>query len=876
MPSLEWYIHIFVSSRMSPEDMKKQLLEGGLDSEEVERAYREFRRRTAGKRYLTPPPMLVDEQAAADSWYMGADEIANARFWPALKTYLEWDKGWPSEAVASLHHASDKIVSWLASPAAAAIKTRGLVVGYVQSGKTANFTAVISKAADAGYRFFIILSGTKNSLRRQTQQRLNREIIDLNPENWYSITTAERDFLANSNIGNATYFLANNPDQKVMCVVKKNATILKRLTSWLKSASPEVLRSCPFLVIDDEADEASVNTAPGQAYSDPEDADRSKINKRLVELLGLLPKAAYVGYTATPFANVLIDPSFEGDLYPRDFIVSLPKPEGHFGTEEIFGRERLLEDETDDIFAGLDVVRIVPEDEVKYLRPASRTSTDFEFAVTPSLERAIQYFWMATAARCYRGQGAEHSTMLVHTSERIAVHNSTQRTLESFRRRFLARLSGNESETTALLQAQWNSEMSRTAALEGANQTQPVSFRSLLPYLYSIVDKTIVVADNSQSPQRLSYDESGRIQIAVGGNTLARGLTLEGLVVSYFVRTASAYDTLLQMGRWFGYRPGYGDLPRIWMTQELKDYFYDLATIEAEVRSDIEQYALTGLTPRNFGVRIRQHPELNITAALKMQHAAAAEVSFGSRKHQTVLFYHKDKSWLDTNIEATAELLARLKQDVGHPQSVNGHEVFYDVQVSHILQYFEHYQFHEGSNPLNARLLRGYIRDQNSYGALRTWNVAVRGLRAKAASERAQITLGPLTVPLLERARRKEPTEHANIGVLMSRGDIAIDLPVDEFAASSEPQLISKRRQLLPETGLLVIYPISKDSQPGRTSGSSGDRVPLDAAENLIGLGLVFPDAHPGSRSEQTYVTVDPTKLLGEDIDFVEEDLGDE
>jgi hypothetical protein len=751
------------------------------------------------------------------------------------------------------------------------------VVGYVQSGKTANFTAVISKAADAGYRFFVILSGTKNSLRRQTQQRLNREIIDLNPENWYSITTAEKDFLASSTISNATFFLANHHrDQKVMCIVKKNATILKRLTKWLKSASPESLRNCPFLVIDDEADEASVNTAPNQTYSDPEDGDRSKINKRLVELLKLLPKAAYIGYTATPFANVLIDPSSERDLYPRDFIVSLPKPAGHFGTEEIFGRERLLEDETDDIFAGLDVVRIVPEDEVKHLRPIPRTSPDFEFAVTPSLEHAMQYFWMATAARHSRGQGAEHSTMLVHTSERIAVHNSTQRILDDYRRRFLAGLADTKSEITALIQAQWSDEMSRVTGLGAINQAQSVSFDDLLPYLYSVVNKTIVVADNSQSVKRLNYDEAEQIQIAIGGNTLARGLTLEGLVVSFFVRTSSAYDTLLQMGRWFGYRPGYSDLPRIWMTQELKDYFYDLATIEAEIRKDIEQYALTGLTPKNFGIRIRQHPYLNITAALKMQHAVKAQVSFGSQKHQTVLFYHKDEAWLRKNIKATADFLTNLIEIVGDPQSTNGHQIFYNVPVIYILQFLEHYQFHEGSSPLNRHLLCGYIRDQNKSGVLRTWNVAVRGVRAKEASERKQIPFGPLIAPLLERARRAKPTEHANIGVLMSRSDTAIDLPVDKYAGLPEQQIIRQRNQLLPQTGLLIIYPISKNSQPGRTSRSSGDRVPLDAVENMIGIGLVFPDAHPESRSEKEYVTVDPKKLLGMDIDFVEEDLGDE
>jgi hypothetical protein len=868
-------LNLFVTSRLPFDEQRRELLEVGIDPQAVEKAYAEARNLARGRRWMYPPPMIGNAEADADSWYLGADSVTDAKFWPVLKRYLSEDKKWPDATVDSIHKASDRIVAWLQSPAAAQIKTRGLVVGYVQSGKTANFTAVISKAADAGYRFFIVLSGTKNALRSQTQRRLNTELIDLNRQFWYSPTTVERDFLVNSDIGNATFFLRERRDDRILCVVKKNATILKRLTNWLKSASPEVLRECPFLIIDDEADEASVNTARQTSSGDPEDADRTKINLRLVELLTLLPKAAYVGYTATPFANVLIDPRYENDLYPRDFIVSLPKSEGHFGTEDIFGRERLLQDDTDEEFQGLDVVRSIPVSEVGSLKPASRSNLNFEFDVTSSLQDAMYYFWMATAARQVRGQNDAHSTMLVHTSERIPAHRASCTKIDSYRRSLLRKLwSAQADENMDRFAELWEAELNRVSPQEGQAQLAPVSFEQIRPLLLSIIEGTVVIADNSQSMERLSYEGTGRIQIVVGGNTLARGLTLEGLIVSYFVRSAGAYDTLLQMGRWFGYRRGYSDLPRMWMTDELRGQFADMATVEAEIRQDIERYARERIKPSDFGVRIREHPNLSITAPMKMQNAVRAKVSFARAKHQTVLFEHKNADWLNGNLAATSKLVTRLVQDKGNAQFVKGHQVFFQVPVQYVLEYLSEYRFHTASSPVNAKLLSGYIKNQNQFGALRDWNVVVRGVKGAGKTERGRIRLGPLDVPLLERARRPVPSDYANIGALMSKGDIGLDLvDLESTSGLKEDGIIDMREERMSGLGLLVIYPISKDSQVGSSAKSSSqNRVPLGAAADVIGLGFVFPPAAPNSDSAQAYVTIDPMLLFGGDVEEVELD----
>jgi len=860
MPFSNTLVSFFLTSRLTPEDVVKQLREAKFSEKLIQDAYNEFKKYSGSRKYLTPPPMLVNLDKKNDVWYPGADNMPDSKFWPSLRDYLLLKKKWPNEAVQSIHDASDKIVSWLESPWASKINTRGLVVGYVQSGKTANFTAVIAKAADAGYRFFIILSGTKKSLRQQTQQRLEKELVFLNDEVWFTPTTYT-DFQP---IGNVNYFLSDKKHDKVLCVVKKNSTVLKKLINWLKSASPDVLRQCPFLIIDDEADEASVNTAKGQANKNPEDTDRTAINKHLVNLLSLLPKAAYIGYTATPFANVFIDPRSENDLYPRDFIVALPKPIGHFGTEEIFGRSRLVDDETDEEFIGLDMIREISEDEVALLKPKGNDH-NFIPEVTPSLSKALMYFWMACAARRSRGQKQAFSTMLIHTSQLIAVHNSTRSQIEFYRNKILNILTGPDSQNIITeFRIQWEEELSRVNS--SAFDEQQVDFAMIEHYLCKVVEESLIVVDNSKSEYRLTYAGEPTIQIAIGGNTLSRGLTLEGLIVSFFVRSAGTYDTLLQMGRWFGYRPGYADLPRIWMTEELRGQFFDIATIEAEMRRDISDYELKSITPKEYGLKIRTHPDLNITAPLKMQHVVDAQVSYEDERLQTVLFEHKNFNWLHNNLEATSNLVSNLISLGFKPIKQSGHYIFRDVPVHLVFNFLEKYNFHPNNRTLQAKYLKGYIEDQNKYGLLKKWNIVIRGVVGTGKKPRGELDLGSLKVPLLERARRISINDHAHIGVLMSKNDMGLDLPIlnTELQKLTEEEIKSKRQQLLGGVGLLVIYPISKDSSTGK--GAKG-KIDLGAVETVIGLGIVFPPASEKSRGTQNYVWVNPDFLAPEELE---------
>jgi hypothetical protein len=737
------------------------------------------------------------------------------------------------------------------------VSARGLVVGYVQSGKTAHFTALISKAADVGYRLFIVLSGITDALRNQTQERLDREVVELNLEQWFKLTSHGEDFRQHSN---ANAMLASY-GRRVIAVVKKNAMRLRRLRNWLRTARQEVLRSCPILLIDDEADQASVNSA-----RDPE--RRTAINELLVELLGMAPKIAYVGYTATPFANVLIDPSSPDDLYPRDFIMHLPQPADYFGPEQLFGRDPINWDTADRGADGLDMIRTVPEDEAAQLRPAA--GREFRPSITPALLAALRYFWMATAARHARGQQNDHSTMLIHTSQRIEVHERLAAPLEDCRRSIAAEISTGSPALLGALRRQWDEELSRVPPESVGRALVP--FETLHPHLLDVVQRTTVQIENSRSQERIDYRVPGRIYVVVGGNVLSRGLTLEGLTVSFFLRTASAYDTLLQTGRWFGFRRGYEDLPRVWMTDELKGYFYDLATVEKEIRYDIDRYRGGTFTPKDFGVRIKTHPQLAITSSLKMQHAVRAALTYAGTSEQTIVFAYQDEIWLRGNYQAAQDLVRGLRRDGLQPTRIADRPSIFlrGASASRILEFLEKYRIHELLLDMQADLIRDYIRLENSKGRLHNWNVGVVTLNEPL---HGLVDLGfEEPVPLIRRSRfnRPRPPGAADIKALMSALDdgLDLDLPSATLAKMSREELRAKRDEMLQDTGLFLLYPIYRNSQP--RPGKESMRLPLGAAFDVMGLAMVFPGGREAAKVE--YMTADLSRVPKEEPEFEDEE----
>ncbi|MFE9171567.1 Z1 domain-containing protein [Streptomyces kebangsaanensis] len=822
-----------------PSEAVKRLDLLGVSQEIIDQIREHHEQQTIRIKELEEPHAVV--QGNRDTWYTGPH--AKDKCWPAIKDLLR-KADWPEDpAIRSLDDSSTRVVSLLNHPKEKTFSTRGLVVGYVQSGKTTNFTSVMAKAADRGYKLFIVLAGIHNGLRRQTQARLVQQLVEPNPSMWSQLTGLDKDFTPTENP--ASYFGKNNKTH-VLCVVKKNATVLRKLALWLQKAT-EYLQDCPALIIDDEADQATVAT--------------KTINPLILSIMGSLPRCAYVGYTASPFANLLIDPSAE-DLYPRDFVVNLPKPKDHFGTEVLFGRYALDGEDPEQVDDGHDMIRSVPEADVPYVRPETRADVEgFEPVITPTLRRAVEYFWLVTAARRVRGTGNPHNTMLIHTSVNTSVHNSFKRPLQEL----LEQSAQSLADATFLSRMRnlWEREIARVPAEEFGEKT--VSFDDLVPELPGVLHSCRIIMDNSSSEDRLDYENGPVVAIAVGGNTLSRGLTLEGLSVSYFVRAVSAYDTLLQMGRWFGFRNGYADLPRIWMTDELAEWFRHLATVETEMRRDIDIYMTEAETPLTFAVRLRTHPALRVTAAAKMRDAVTAASSYGGKRVQTH-YFHTNGDWLRHNIAAAHNLVSDALSNAVRVEdrSAEGRYVFRDVPHDAVIDFLGAYKFHEKSPENDAELISAYIQKRiTTAGSLRRWNVAIVG---NPTGEPYTFAPGVI-VGRNVRARlaiTNPAPDFADIKTLMSRRDAAVDLSGDA-ANLTEKGIMDRRRAELPDTGLLVLYPIDKTSEP---SAAKKLRAPLNADAHVIGVGLVFPEPRQGDSTVEKYISADLSGVRIEDEDL--------
>lgn len=789
-------------------------------------------------------------RSGGEAWYPGPP--ADAIYWNPLRD--EFRRNTPAHIVESVNEASNNVVAHTPDPNGAQIKGKGLVVGYVQSGKTTNFISVIAKMADEDYGLVIVLTGIHNGLRKQTQQRLSRQLHAPNPKAWHLLTDEETDFRAPT----SPPVTILKPNQVGLAVVKKNARVLDRLIKWLNTTSGRnTLANTRVLVIDDEADQATVAT--------------SAINPRIRKLLTLAPKHTYIGYTATPFANVFIDPNDYDDLYPRSFILNLPRPDGYFGPEAIFGND--LPEEDPDSSDGYDMVRIVPATDIPKLRPATRqAASTFVPQITLELRQSILWFWLATSARHARGDHAAHSTMLIHTAIPTAVHEKFREPIECLRTEIVHGLLTHDAEVEDEFRNLWESETKRVCSDDFGRQQN--TFDEVRSHLKHVVQQTQIIIDNFKSNDRLHYeDDKPTVAIAIGANTLSRGLTLEGLVVSFFVRSANTYDTLMQMGRWFGYRNGYEDLPRIWMTEELRRNFQHLVTVEREMRDDIEAYARLDLTPEEAAVRIRTHPSMRITA--KMGAASPAYVSFAGRRLYTRYFRTDDLSWLEGNFAAADELLSNIADT---PAEENGRAtIHFGISWQQIVSFLRKYSVHSASPDLDADLMMEYIADhadRDQAPTLQRWNVAV----VQGGGDRpdlAPVRLGGRDWHPVIRSRLNTPNDRADIKNVMNKGDRGLDLGLSTARLDklTEPELVSLRNtsKVHSNDGLLVIYPIDPTSEP-QTSRSKLVRKPLDAVAPVIGIGIVFPGVPDERGVKAQKMSVDLSDVIAEDLSIIEDD----
>lgn len=585
---------------------------------------------------------INDRSTPHKSWLPSRRADLDFFFWNRYKKYLEEIKHWNPRVTATLDKVSDEIVDLLGDPKSnEPFQRRGLVLGDVQSGKTANYTAISNKAADTGYRIIIVLAGMMENLRQQTQSRLDAEFSGRKSE-YYLDPKAEQE-IKNLPVGVGRYgvqkriaaFTSVSKDfdinvlksndlnlqsvsDPVVLVVKKNKRILSNLIKWLSKSRDDATGKImlPMLLVDDEADNASVNTKH-------EDDNPAAINACIRQLLHEFYQASYLGITATPFANIFINPETEDemigdDLFPRDFIYSLASPTNYIGADKIFGETP----------AFSDVLIPLRREEMDLFFPFTHKKTLEVDALPPSMYEAMAYFLLFNAVRDLRGDYTEHRSMMIHVSRFTDVQNriaeavnewlvQTKSDVQNY-----AALTGEEREkisTLCYLHKVWIKH--RLDEISGTNWDD-ICRNYLNRAIAPIAVRAVNQKTGATSLDYFNHKDDGLRVIAVGGNSLSRGLTLEGLAVSYFYRKSQMYDTLLQMGRWFGYRPNYDDLFRIWMAEEAIDWYGYITRAANELKDEIAKMKLANQTPREFGLKVRQDPNsLIATARNKMRSA---------------------------------------------------------------------------------------------------------------------------------------------------------------------------------------------------------------------------------------------------------------
>jgi hypothetical protein len=654
-------------------------------------------------------------------------------FWNRYRRFIGGAKRFSPNVVQSLDSITDQILDHLENPNKDGLwQRRGLVVGHVQSGKTANYTGLICKAADSGYRVIIVLAGLLNSLRSQTQERIEEGFVGRStrtserPQVGVGEIDQTRSPVCFTNyyndfkdaIANQIGLRINDLKEPAVFVVKKNKRSLNALLNWLQNNNLHRLRDLPMLLIDDEADHASINT-----HSDPNET--TAINQGIRELLEAFGRAAYVGYTATPFANIFINPNTKDemlgdDLFPRNFILSLDAPSNYIGPNQIFG---------DDADPGVikeidDVEQFIPSTHNKdYVPPEN---------LPDSLMQAVRSFVLIKTARAINGQNRAHNSMMVNITRFTAVHGWIRLRLERFLTDMRAAIVNNCGLPE--IEALKNSEIAALKELWETDFVQlGISWSDIQTSLHEAVSQIEIIEVNASSrASKLDYSSqnypNGHNVIAVGGLGLSRGLTLEGLTVSYFLRNSVMYDTLMQMGRWFGYRDGYDQYCRIFMTDAAVSWYSHIAGVMDELRDELRRMKAAGMTPKDFGLCVRNHPDaLIITAVNKMRSGqrVIVEVGLDGRLVETSVLLNDPKR-INMNFHLLEEIIEKMNKNSGEPRKkkLPPGWLWNDVSSEIIKDFVKNFAHHPASLLTDPDPLVKYIDSLHKRG-IPYWNVSI-------------------------------------------------------------------------------------------------------------------------------------------------------
>ncbi len=816
--------------------------------------------------------------------------------WQLYEAHLK-RQGWKEEDILPIEESSLKILKRLRKKTAGMPPVRGMVVGHVQSGKTASIAGLSAMAADHEWNLVIVLSGTLENLRLQTLRRLFKDLNHPGNLHWETINQPSEDSPHGQRAQDKHFRAGSTSRHLVVCL--KNPSRLSNLLDWITKDELS-LRQMRILIIDDEADQASINTAAGEQI-------RTTINQLIVRLTQVQALSVnYVGYTATPAANFLNEGPGDG-LYPQDFILSLQQSENHFGPPQIFGAPD----------RGIEPLGIVNPISRADLGGIEVLHDDPRAQVPVSLTDALYWFVCAAAAfRVY--QIAKPVSMLVHTSQRQNHHSHVAKAIRSV----LLAARGDQPSFILACRKTWDDMCSKLSREDFENRFSRYGwvdglrdypkFDALIPHIEDLLAEVSAIpldeagamayhrgihlcidncANNGISdenevrrlfypdPDAQDYPAYSTAFIVVGGSTLARGLTIENLVSTYFLRASILGDSLMQMGRWFGYRKGYELLPRIWMPQQTKEKFEFLTLAEEDLRDDLKRFMDGGADPCEYGPRVRSHPRaswIRPTARNRMVQAQGAEYDFSGVNRQTTIFHAGEGNGAihQRNKQIVTEFLESLEATLTtalHRSAL----VWHSVPFESIARLLSSLVFHQNSQFFSdiADFLEWYRKQGRATGYL-DWNVVVAG----TASQDKVWDICGKSVGLVSRSRVKESShdDAVSIGVLRDPLDLLADI-VDDYCVPLRPSndTISKLRVQagLENTPQLLLYLIDKDSQPSeaqlRKPEADRSRASLGVEEDIIGVSVWLPGAVNVRTSYATHLTVRIPRVLAVDDDDI-------
>lgn len=831
--------------------------------------------------------------------------------WQLYKRHLKESKHFSDDAIQKIEDASLGILKRLSINTVDMGPVKGLVIGNVQSGKTANMAGLMAMAADWGWNLFIVLSGTIENLRKQTQNRLHSDLNHPGNRVWIQFDHLSKK---KSPIGQRLCDLQLQKDSpmRYMTVCLKIKSRLEDLIEWIE-ADQQNIKNLKVLVIDDEADQAGVNT--GDVYSE---SDRKTINRLILNLVHCRDKKAisntsnkyrshyqamnYISYTATPYANCLNEIG-EETLYPKNFIRTLDITKSYFGPDKIFE----VADADDN--GHLDIVRKVSDADMKVIRGIQKGT---ENTIPRSLRNAVLWFICAASAMRYYDYKKPVS-MLVHTSQKQTDHKALAEAIKRW-------INNNKNMISDKCRDLYHKEK-KALTRRTLRQVYPdyehsdeeiwdyPEYEDIEYYVEELIDRvsSIMMDDEGElcynrgihlcidncsnngltedgMHMRLAYpDERGENKpdfatafIVVGGNTLSRGLTLEGLVSTFFLRSVGQADTLMQMGRWFGYRPGYELFPRIWLTEDTITKFEYLSDIDKDLREQIYQMQLAGKGPEDFNLTLMTSPKvswMSLTSKKKMQLAVDAEVDFSGMDTQLTVYSKKSSDQLG-NIAAAEYFISTLGK--GRKSSNTEAWIWENIPFGRIKEdFFERgFEVPETSKAFQKiDLLNEWIQEQTKKGEMLDWNILLCGVK-RTDKDKIWNLSKDLSIGKINRSCKTDSDDRVNIGVLSGKKDYVADITEEMLGNSVWNEMITSKnlsstyrdyrvKAKVEKVPLFLIYMIDKNSRPSK---ERSNRTSLSMEHDLIGITMVIPGIRGEHRSKVKRVKIG-TMETGQEVE---------